>query len=298
MRYIPIYSAVVVVSLAPMVTGCESGLDDLPAPPDAELQARIVAARYIAGGYEDAIDSTREQPYVIYHWRYTQGVTLWALMLLYEQLDDPAYLQQVRASLESWDANGRIRIHGGSDPIDYIGSVAHAIVEYTQRSEDDRFLPKALEAARFFREEVDRTPDGLIAHHSAPERGRIWVDALFMVTPLMAKAGTLLGDGAYYDDVLAQFRGFTDYLRDSDVGLYHQGWGWHGDGASPGYWGRANGWAALAMCGNIDNISPGSSTKSSEEGYLDKKPQRNDDHGIGPVLLALHAARLLQDRME
>ncbi|GAG27610.1 unnamed protein product [marine sediment metagenome] len=185
---------------------------------------------------------------------------------------------------------------------------------------------------------------------------------------------------------MAQFKGFAEKLRDPEVGLYHQGWGWHGPGASPGYWGRANGWAALAMTevldtipadyrgykelldlymdfssdivahqgvggmwhqllnrpdsyeetsatamfiyalargvqrgwldqqylkaiqrghtglsrmisivGNIDNISPGSSTKSSEEGYLDKHPRRNDDHGIGPVLLALYAMMSLQD---
>ena len=389
MRSVTTYPAIAVGSLAPMLIGCASGLGDLPAPSDPELQASIVAARYIAGGYEDAIDSTRDQPYVIYHWRYTQGVTLWALLLLHERLGNAAYVEQVRASLESWDAHGRIRVHGGSDPIDYIGSVAHAIIEYAQRSGDDRFLDGALEAARFFHEDVDRTPDGLIAHHSAPERGRIWLDALFMVTPLMAKAGAILGDDTYYDDVLAQFEGFTARLRDSDLGLYHQGWGWHGPGASPGFWGRTNGWAALAMtevlgtipsgypgrdallalyqdfaealvahqgvsgmwhqllnrpdsyeetsatamfmyalsqgvqrgwldqryrdaiyrahaglsrqislAGNIDNISPGSSTKSSEEGYLDKTPQRNDDHGIGPVMLALYGVLSLQDTGE
>jgi len=372
--------------LALLLAGCEPVLKELPAPEDPTLQANIVAARYMAGGYDEAIDSTRDLPYVIYHWRYTQGVTLWALVLLHERTGNPAYLEQVRASLESWDANGRIRIHGGSDPIDYIGAIAHAILEYTQQSGDDRFSDKALEAARFFHESVSRTPEGLIAHHSAPESGRIWVDALFMVTPLMAKAGKILGDETYYDDVLAQFKGFAEKLRDPEVGLYHQGWGWHGPGASPGYWGRANGWAALAMTevldtipadyrgykelldlymdfssdivahqgvggmwhqllnrpdsyeetsatamfiyalargvqrgwldqqylqaiqrghtglsrmisivGNIDNISPGSSTKSSEEGYLDKHPRRNDDHGIGPVLLALYAMMSLQD---
>ena len=369
--------------------GCESGIQDLPAPPDPQVQAGIVAARYMAGGYDEAIDSTRDLPYVIYHWRYTQGVTLWALLLLHEHTGNPAHLEQVRASLESWDAHGRIRVHGGSDPIDYIGAIAHTILEYDRHSGDARFTDQALEAARFFREDVDRTPDGLIAHHSAPERGRIWVDALFMVAPLMAKAGARLGDEAYYDDVLAQFRGFSEKLREPEVGLYHQGWGWHGPGPSPGYWGRANGWAALAMTevldtipagypgrgdllalyrdfaevivahqgrggmwhqlldrpdsyeetsatamfvyalargvqrgwlderylnaidrghaglsrmitltGNIDNISPGSSTKSSEEDYLDKEPRRDDDHGVGPVLLALYGVMSLQDAGE
>ena len=249
-------------------------------------------------------------------------------------------------------------------------------------------LGAALEAARYFHEDAPRTPDGLLAHHSDPAGGRIWADALFMVAPLMAKAGTVLDDQSYYDDVLAQFRGFSERLRDPEVGLYHQGWGWDGPGASPGYWGRANGWVALAMtevldtlpvdypgrdelltsyreftaaivdhqgiggmwhqllnrydpdsyeetsstamfiyamtkgirrgwlddgyvggverahrglsrkislAGNIAGISPGCSTKSSEEGYLDKGPRTNDPHGIGPVLLALYGVMSLSE---
>ena len=267
--------------------------------------------------------------------------------------------------------------------------MAHVILEYSFRSDDDRFLDSALEAARFFHHDVARTPEGLIAYHSDPERGRIWADALFMVAPLMAKAGRLLNDESYYDDVLAQFRGFTERLRDPGVGLYHQGWNWHGPGPSPGFWGRANGWTALAMVevldtipddypgrdellalyqdfagasvehqgisgmwhqllnrpesyeetsctgmfmyalargvergwldetyvhaverghaglsgmislnGAIDNICPGTSTKSSEQGYLDKEPRRNDSHGIGPVLLGLYGVMRVSDTAE
>ncbi len=365
--------------------GCELNVLDLPAPVNPELQARIVAERYIVGGYPGVIDSARHDPYVIYDWRYTEGVTLWALLLLREELGDLAYLEQVRASLESYDEDGRIRVHGGDEPIDHIGAMAHAILEYSHRSGDTRFLDQALEAARFFRDDVARTPEGLIAYHSDPERGRIWMDTLFMVAPLMAKAGKHLGDESYYDDVLAQFDGFTEKLRDSKVGLYHQGWNWHGPGPSPGYWGRANGWTALAMTevldtipqdypgrdgllslyqdfaqaiaghqgasgmwhqllnrpdsyeetsctamfiyaltrgvqrgwlsdehidvvergfegmsrmisigGKIENICPGTSTRSSVEAYLDQGPRTNDSHGIGPVLLAEYAVMTLR----
>lgn len=381
------FAAAVALSACTMLVsgGCELNLLDLPAPLDPELQARIVAGRYLAGGYPGAIDSTRDNLYVIYHWRYTEGVSLWALLLLHEELGSSTYLEQVRASLESYDENGRMYVHGGDEPIDYIGAMAHAVLEYSVRSGDMRFLDKALEAARFFRDDVARTPEGLIAYHSDPERGRIWMDALFMVTPLMAKAGTHLGDESYYDDVLAQFEGFTERLRDPDVGLYHQGWNWHGPGPSPGYWGRANGWTALAMTevldtipqsypgrdallslyqdfaeaiashqgasgmwhqllnrpdsyeetsctamfmyslargvqrgwlsdeyvdvveggfqglsrmislgGQIENICPGTSTRSSEEAYFDRGPRANDSHGIGPVLLAEYALMTLR----
>ncbi len=387
MRRIPVVLSTAAGVL--LLAGCRSRLADLPAPSDPELQAGIVAARYIASKYPDAIDSTRGGTHVIYHWKYTQGVTLWALLLLHEQTGRSTYLEQVRASLTSYDANGRILVHGGSEPIDYIGAMAHTILEYSLRSGDHRFLDDALEAARFFRHDVARTPDGLIAYHADPQRGRIWADALFMVTPLMAKAGTCLGDTAYYDDVLVQFRGFAQKLRDPRVGLYHHGWNWHGAGPSPGYWGRANGWVALAMVevldtipegypgrdellgsfrefaraivrhqgprgmwhqllnrpdsyeetsctgmflyalargvqrgwlepqyvdaiarghaglsrmislnADIDNICPGTRTQASEQAYLNRKPERNESHGIGPVLLATCAVTAMSDATE
>jgi rhamnogalacturonyl hydrolase YesR len=378
MQRIVIPTALLAAALA--MTGCDSKLLDVPTPPDADLQAGIVASRYMAGGYSGAIDSTRDDPFIVYHWKYTQGVALWSLLLLHDETGNPAYLAQVEASLASYDRHNRLRFDGGSEPIDYIGAMAHAVLEYCLRSADQQLMDKALEAARYFHEDVARTPEGLIAHHSDPDGGRIWVDALFMVAPLMVKAGALLDDDSYYDDVLAQFEGFTEKLRDPTVGLYHQGWGWDGPGASPGFWGRANGWMAAAMTealdtipegypgredlltlyqefaaaivahqgpggmwhqlldrhdsyeetsctglfiyalatgvqrgwlpddysgairnahrglsrmislnGNIDNISPGCSTKSSEQGYLDKGPRRNGSHGIGPVMLALYS---------
>ena len=52
-----------------LLAGCETDILDLPAPPDPELQASIIAARYMAGDYPDAIDSTRGGSHVIYHWK-------------------------------------------------------------------------------------------------------------------------------------------------------------------------------------------------------------------------------------
>ena len=70
----------------------------------------------------------------------------------------------------------------------------------------------------------------------------------FKISPITTLGGVRT-NATFYDDVLAQFQGFTARLRDSDLRLYYQGWGWHGPCASPGFWGRTNGWAALAMEG-------------------------------------------------
>ena len=260
MRYARPMILTTTAALALLLPACEAviqGLIELPAPADPELKANIIATRYMAGEYPGTINSTLDDPVAVYHFTYTNGVTLWALLLLHEETGNPAYLLQVRASLAEYQADNLYRPEAGDDPIDYLGSMAHATLEYSIRTGDQQFLGAALESARFFHDRVARTPEGLIAYHSDPQRGRIWADALFMVMPLMAKAGRVLEDESYYDDVLVQFRGFREKLRDPTVGLYHQGWNWHGPGASPGFWGRANGWVVVAMIEVLDAVPDG-----------------------------------------
>jgi hypothetical protein len=54
----------------------------------------------------------------------------------------------------------------------------------------------------------------------------------------------------------------------------------------------------ISIRGDIDNISPGTSTPSSEDDYLDRGPERNDRHGIGPVLLATYGVMTVRDIVE
>lgn len=374
------------------LTGCDPGLIDpwgRPTPELTDLKATAVTTRYRAGQYPGTINSTLNDPVIVYHFTYTNGVTLWALLLWHERTGNDALLEQVRASLAKYQADRLYRPHGGRDPIDYLGSMAHATLAYYLHTGDEQFLNEALDAARFFHDGVSRTPEGLIAHHSAPRHGKIWADALFMTMPLMAKAGMVLDDPAYYDDVLAQFRGFDARLRDRIVGLYHQGYNWHGTGPTPGFWGRANGWVVVAMTealdaipedhpgrdellamyqdfaaalvahqglggmwhqllnrldsyeetsctglityalargiqrgwlpseyvsavrraasglnrmisltGAIENICPGTPPQSSEGAYFNTAPRRNESHGIGPALLGLYGAALIEDLVE
>ncbi len=242
------------LAAALFAAGCDALVLDVGATPDPLLKATTVTARYMAGEYHGAIDSTLDAPYVVYHFTYVNGVSLWALLLLHDETGNPAYLAQVRASVDKYMLDELYRPHGGDEPIDYLGAMAHATLEYARETGDQDALQVALDAADFFRNNAARTPEGLIAYHSDPKRGRIWADALFMVMPLLAKAGVVLDDDEYHDDVLLQFAGFGERLRDPQVGLYHQGWNWHGEGATPGFWGRANGWVLVAMVEALDAI--------------------------------------------
>lgn len=248
--------------LACIVTciGCDAGLGlldeltNLNAPKVPAAQARLVAARYQAGNYPGTINSTLEDLLVVYHFTYTNGVTLHGLTLLAEHLNSPTYRTTVANSFIKYTNDDLYRADRATEPIDYLGSMAHATIAWGIETGDRRFESQALAAADYFLSDVARTPDGLIAYHDNPSRGRIWADALYMTMPLLAKAGAVTGDTAFWDEVLNQFDGFSEKLRNTDTGLYHQGWNWHGQGPSPGHWGRANGWVAAALAESLSAI--------------------------------------------
>lgn len=380
-------SVVLVGLVALLVGGCDPGvLREIPSIPSPEVQARTLTARYIAGEYPGTINNTLDDPIPVYHFTYVNGVTLWALQLLHEQTGNGDLRAAVAVAIRHHDDDNNYRPDGGEEPIDYLGSMAHATLAYGIRYDDARARQLGLDAAEYFLNDVARTPEGLIAYHSNPQAGRIWVDALYMTMPLLAKAGAVTGDTAYFDEVITQILGFSEKLRDPDVGLYHQGWNWHGPGPSPGFWGRANGWAIVAitealdtipadhpgrdellalyqdfaaalvrvqgvdglwhqllnrpdtyeetsatglilyglargvqrgwlpteyafnvdrgyrgltsqisLLGDIENVSPGTSTQSSEGGYAGSGPARNDSHGIGPAMLGVYARMILPE---
>lgn len=233
-----------------LCAGCDGPLGDFisrAVPLDSGAKSELVAARYMAGDYPGTINHTLDDAVVVYHFTYTNGITLFALHELHQLTADPRYGTQVRASLRHYLESDDYRSDGGDEPIDYLGAMAHAALVHAEAHEDGALRAAALDAARYFLEDAARTPAGLLGYHEDPARGRIWADALFMTMPLLAKAGRVLDDSRYYDDVLANFRGYAERLRDPNTGLYHQGYNWHGAGASPGFWGRANGYVAVAQ---------------------------------------------------
>jgi rhamnogalacturonyl hydrolase YesR len=365
-------------------TGCRPAeLLDLPSVASPTVQSEILTGRYLGGAYPGTINTTLDDPYPVYHFTYQNGVTLWALQLLHEQTGDADLLAAVDVAVAWHDGDNNYRPQGGDEPIDYLGSMAHATLRYGIEYDDARARAIGLEAAAYFLNDAARTPEGLLAYHENPARGRIWVDALYMTMPLLARAGQATGDSAYYDEVITQILGFAEKLYDEEAQLWHQGWNWHGDGASPGFWGRANGWAMAALTealdvipeghprrdellalyqdfaagllanqgptgmwhqlldkhntyaetsgtglilyglargvqrgwlpavqaepvrqgyqalsqyititGDITNVSPGTSTQSSESAYANRGPATNDSHGIGPAMLGVYAGMI------
>src|SRR4030042_3102872 len=95
-----------VLTAAVALAGCDADLDGLVGrvnPSSPELQASVITGRYLAGEYPGTINSTLDDLYVVYHFTYANGVTLWALVLLHEQTGSPALLAEVQTSLAKYD---------------------------------------------------------------------------------------------------------------------------------------------------------------------------------------------------
>jgi rhamnogalacturonyl hydrolase YesR len=96
-----------------------------------------------------------------------------------------------------------------------------------------------------------RFEDGTLARNRPLPRS-LWLDDLYMSVPALAQMGALTGDQKYYDDAAKQILQFSSRMFVPETGLYRHGWI---DGMDPHpafYWGRANGWAAVAMAELLD----------------------------------------------
>jgi rhamnogalacturonyl hydrolase YesR len=85
-----------------------------------------------------------------------------------------------------------------------------------------------------------------------PQKNTLWLDDLYMSVPALAQMGKLTGDAKYYDDAVRQVLQFSQRMFNKEKGVYMHGWVEGMDVHPQFHWGRANGWAFLAMTELLD----------------------------------------------
>ncbi|HWB54964.1 MAG TPA: glycoside hydrolase family 88 protein, partial [Tepidisphaeraceae bacterium] len=99
-----------------------------------------------------------------------------------------------------------------------------------------------------------RLPDGTLARNR-PFPNSVWLDDSYMSVPLLAEMGKMTGDSAYYDDAANQIKLFYSHLFVPSAGLFTHAWHMGNPDDQPNYfWGRANGWFAMAIVTLLDNL--------------------------------------------
>lgn len=96
-----------------------------------------------------------------------------------------------------------------------------------------------------------RLSDGTLARQR-PQAESLWADDFYMSVPALAEMGRLTGDRVWFDDAVKNVLQMSSRLYNPQLGIYTHGWNANNPDAPQFYWGRANGWAVLAMCDLLD----------------------------------------------
>lgn len=104
-----------------------------------------------------------------------------------------------------------------------------------------------------------RTPDGGFWHKQR-YTNQMWLDGIYMASTFYAEAGKSFGEPDAFDDVARQIRLIDAHTYDPNTGLNYHGWDaaklqpWANPitGCSSNFWGRAEGWYAMALVDVLD----------------------------------------------
>lgn len=111
--------------------------------------------------------------------------------------------------------------------------------------------PMADNFISFISTKQQRFADGTLAR-SRPLPNTLWLDDMFMSVPALAQMGKLTNDNKYYDDAVKQVLQFSARMFNREKGVYMHGWVQEMDVHPQFHWGRANGWALMAMTELLD----------------------------------------------
>lgn len=203
-------------------------------PPRAEVDPTITLVA----------DRTMQMP--LTRWSWDTGVAIYGLMRAWEKTGDKRYLDFVR----DW-VDGHIERGIAVQHVNHVAPGLATLMLY-EETRERRYLDAAYKLADYVLNQAPRTGDGGLIHRD----DQLWVDTLFMAAPFMARLGKVTGDDLYYDEAVYQIVIHAKYLQDPSTGVFYHAWDQsEGSNVSSAFWGRGNGWAAMA-CAEVLELLP------------------------------------------
>ena len=190
---------------------------------------------------------------------YTVGLFSLSLLKLDAIAPDPRYLKFSESAVGSLvSPDGKIQTYKpGEYQLDSINP-GKTILALWQITGDARYQ----KAAALLRQQLDtqpRTFDGGFWHKQR-YTNQMWLDGIYMAEPFYAEYAKLFGETSSFDDIAKQFRLIDKHTYDAKTGLNYHGWDaakiqpWANPqtGCSSNFWGRAEGWYAMALVDVLD----------------------------------------------
>ena len=192
-------------------------------------------------------------------WDYTAGLFSLSLLKLNEQVPTPRYVDFSKDAIGSFIAqDGQVMGYRRDEfQLDALNPGKTAIALW--RVTGDPRYRDAAHILYFQFVSQPRTADGGFWHKQR-YTNQMWLDGLYMAAPFYAECGKLFSEGWADGDVAKQIRLIDEHTYDAKTGLNYHGWDsakvqtWANpaSGCSSNFWGRAEGWYAMALVDVLD----------------------------------------------
>ena len=192
-------------------------------------------------------------------WNYTQGLIAQSMLQVWDQTKNEAlwnYAKQYADKLI--DSKGAISGYKTDEyNIDCMNS-GKFLFELYEKTRDERYKT----AIVFLRNQLKsqpRTSEGGFWHKQRYPN-QMWLDGLYMGSTFYAQYASVFNEPEIFDDVVNQFTTVHKHTYNAKTGLNYHGWDesklqpWANKetGCSPTFWGRAEGWYAMALVDVLD----------------------------------------------
>jgi rhamnogalacturonyl hydrolase YesR len=211
--------------------------------------------------YASVNENTIMQPGDFRLTSYEWGVTYAGMLLAAEVTGEPKYADYVTERLnflakalkafedfekKSPDAKHQLYFTLHPHALDDCGAICAAMIKATKAGVAANQEDMIETYIDYISNQEFRLDDGTLARNR-PQPNSLWLDDLFMSVPALAQMGSYSGDTRYFDDAVKQVLQFGQRMFNEDKGLFMHGWIQGMDEHPQFHWGRANGWAVMAM---------------------------------------------------
>jgi unsaturated rhamnogalacturonyl hydrolase len=194
-------------------------------------------------------------------WNYTQGLIAQSMMKVWLANGNLKYYEYAKTYADKFiGADGVIGHYEMDDyNIDAVNS-GKFLFDLYAKTKDGRYL-KAITQLRTQLKNHPRTSEGGFWHKKRYPH-QMWLDGLYMGAPFYAQYAAFFNELDLFDDVVKQFVLVHKHTYNPEIGLNYHGWDeskeqkWADPktGCSPNFWGRAEGWYAMALVDVLDYL--------------------------------------------
>lgn len=135
--------------------------------------------------------------------------------------------------------------------LDACGSLTAAAIRTQLQYKNIDLKPFIDRSSKFISTEQYRM-GGKILARNRPYPNTLWLDDLYMAIPALAQLYVLTNDTKYLDDAVHQLLAYAERMYVKEKGLFMHAWVESMESHPAFFWGRANGWATMAMCDLLD----------------------------------------------